>query len=257
MDSEPRDTAERFAGLAAGYDRYRPDYPSAAIDYLMSHCDLRPRNTAVDVGCGTGISSRLLAARGLNVIGLEPNEDMRRVAEAAGGAEYRGGRAEATGLRDSCAKLILAAQAFHWFANDVTLREFRRVLVPGGWIALMWNEQDRGDALTAAYVDALIRWSPEPAIAGQLQSAAGEVLTKSAHFARQERVEFAHQQTLDRDALLGRAFSASYAPRQEPALTRLEETLTAMFTDHQHEGRVVMRYQTVVYVAQKRLAASD
>jgi ubiquinone/menaquinone biosynthesis C-methylase UbiE len=253
MDSAPGDSSNRFAGLAAGYDRYRPDYPAAAIDYLMSHCDLGPGDFVVDVGCGTGISTRLVAGRGLRVIGIEPNADMRRIAEAVGsGAEYRGGRAEATGLPDASTKSILAAQAFHWFANDSALREFRRVLLPGGWVVLMWNEFDRNDRFTAAYVAAMVRWSPEPAIAGQIQSAHGEVLMKSELFERQERVEFPHQQALDREALLGRAFSASYAPRQEPERTQLEEELTAVFETHQQAGRVAMRYRTVVYTARRR-----
>src|SRR4051794_33099588 len=105
MDPSPSHHAtERFTGLAQLYAKSRPGYPDAAIDFLMDRCGLRPGSVAVDVGCGTGISTRLFAQRGLRVIGVEPNADMRRQAEAAAvlpevpTPEYRDGRGEATGL---------------------------------------------------------------------------------------------------------------------------------------------------------------
>ena len=79
----------------------------------------------MDVGCGTGISSRLFAARGVPVIGVDPNDEMRGRAEAAASGDshprlaiapvYRAGRAEATGLADGTAAAVLCAQSFHWF----------------------------------------------------------------------------------------------------------------------------------------------
>ena len=149
--------AERFSGLADLYSRHRPTYPAAALDLIQARCGLGPGALLVDVGCGTGISTRLFAARGARVIGIEPNDDMRARAEAApapAGApapEYRKGTAEATGLPDGCAAAVLAAQAFHWFDAPAALREFRRILRPGGHVALVWNERDESDACTAAY----------------------------------------------------------------------------------------------------------
>src|SRR5262245_45543844 len=97
------DSLTRFGGLAAGYDRYRPDYPPAAIDFIIARCGLAPGARFVDVGCGTGISTRLFGARGLAGIGVEPNADMRRVAEATdSAATYRDGQADALGLPDAC-----------------------------------------------------------------------------------------------------------------------------------------------------------
>ncbi|MBL8794020.1 MAG: class I SAM-dependent methyltransferase, partial [Planctomycetia bacterium] len=75
------DPTGRFTGLAEIYDRSRPNYPGAALDHLERHCRLGPQSVIVDVGCGTGISSRQFAARGWQVIGIEPNADMRRQAE--------------------------------------------------------------------------------------------------------------------------------------------------------------------------------
>ncbi|TPW00575.1 MAG: type 11 methyltransferase, partial [bacterium] len=149
------DPTGRFTGMAEVYDRNRPNYPSTALDHLARHCTLGPAAVVVDVGCGTGISTRQFAQRGWQAIGVEPNADMRRQAEQlsapAANPSYREGRAEATGLADGVADLVLAAQAFHWFEPIATLREFHRILKPAGWVALLWNERDEADPCTAAY----------------------------------------------------------------------------------------------------------
>src|SRR5262249_49311684 len=92
----------RFSGLEELYARYRPGYPPAAIELILRRCGLGgPDEVLADVGCGTGISSRLFAARGVPVLGIEPNEEMRRRAErepappGRPAPAYRAGRAEA------------------------------------------------------------------------------------------------------------------------------------------------------------------
>src|SRR5260370_14245042 len=107
--AQPNPTG-RFTGLADKYAKYRPSYPAAALDFIMARCGLGPRALLVDVGCGTGISSRLFALRGIPVLGIDPNADMRSRAEAEplpSGVpvpRYCEGRAEATGLADGVAE---------------------------------------------------------------------------------------------------------------------------------------------------------
>src|SRR5262245_6344278 len=102
----------RFSGLAEGYAKYRPSYPAAALDFIVTHCDLGPHALLVDVGCGTGISSRLFAERGVRVLGIDPNDEMRRQAETDAGRRgesaptYRKGRAEETRLPDASADAV-------------------------------------------------------------------------------------------------------------------------------------------------------
>ena len=67
----------RFTGLAETYARFRPSYPVHGIDFIMTRCGLGRESLLVDVGCGTGIAARLFAARGISVIGIEPNREMR------------------------------------------------------------------------------------------------------------------------------------------------------------------------------------
>lgn len=247
----------RFSGLEELYARYRPSYPVEAIDLILRRCGLGgPGGVLADVGCGTGISSRLFAARGVPVVGIEPNEAMRRRAEqepAPPGQPapvYRAGKAEATGLADGSVAAVLAAQAFHWFDAPGALREFHRILRPGGWVALVWNERDESDPGTAAY-GAVIRTAPETAAVEAPRFRAGEPLLHSELFEQAERVTFSNAQELDEEGLLGRAFSASYAPREPAAADAFAGALRAVFARFQRGGTMVLRYETTVYLARR------
>jgi SAM-dependent methyltransferase len=209
-----------------------------------------------DIGCGTGISTRLLAGRGLSVIGLEPNEEMRRFAEdepAVPGdysPTYRSGKAEATGLTSGSLDAVVAAQAFHWFEPEGTLREFLRILKPGGWVILLWNEHDERDSFTAAF-SAIMHEAEEGATIQRARKEGGAPLLRSLLFRENRCDKFANEQILDEEELQGRAFSASYAPRQEPAASEFASALRQQFARFQKGGRVTVKYETLVYTGQK------
>lgn len=242
----------RFEGLASLYARHRPSYPASAIDFILEQCRLGTDTPLVDVGCGTGISSRLCAARGVPVIGVEPNDEMRREAEAAspagGTLRYQKGSAEATGLPDGLAAAVLSAQAFHWFDAPRALAEFHRVLRPGGHVALIWNERDESDPFTAAY-GAVVRSSPDAAIMESARAEAGMALLRSEWFTDGARTQFSNTQELDEEGLVGRAFSVSYAPREPAAAEKFATKLRRAFAAFQRDGKVLMRYVTTVYLA--------
>ena len=248
----------RFTGLAETYAQFRPSYPATAIDFIIGRCGLEKESLLVDVGCGTGIASRLFAARGLKVIGIEPNPDMRCTAAATVDMDsvepkviYRAGRAESTGLAAEVADAVLSAQAFHWFEPVATLREFHRILKPAGWTILMWNERDERDPVTAAFGDVIRTASAAAAIESPRQTRAGNDLRTSPFFQKTEQVKFHNQQTLDLEGLLGRAFSASYAPRSAIEREEWADRLKVVFSQFQHDGRLVIRYRTTIYAAQR------
>lgn len=255
-DQRESDSLGKFTGKAKSYDRARPRYPLAALDFIASHCRLNKHSLLVDVGCGTGIASRAFAEAGFTVIGVEPNDDMRAQAEAVNlgltylAPEYRCGQAESTGLADAKADLVLSAQAFHWFNAGAALQEFSRILKDEGWVALMWNEYDRGYLFTKHYSDLILTLPGARQIQAHRQLA-GEPLIKSLLFQMAERHIFPNQQSLDEGELLARALSDTSAPSKQAFIDRFTETIQSLFNQYQDSGKVSLHYQTSVYVAQK------
>jgi SAM-dependent methyltransferase len=242
---------ERFADRAADYVRCRPTYPPEAVDAVLYGLGDPGQLVAADVGAGTGISARLLAARGVRVLAVEPNAAMRAAAEAHPLVSWHDGRAEATGLPDACAGLVLCAQSFHWFEPEAALREFHRVLAPGGRLALVWNDRDRRDGATAEFSRLVtVACRDDPASRRHVRP---EALFRSPWFEGARALELANAQRLDAEGLVGRATSASYVPRSGPLHDELVAGLRAMvprFGDA--EGRVAIRYVTHVYLADAR-----
>jgi SAM-dependent methyltransferase len=127
---------DRFSGFADLYDSVRPTPPDAIGRLLRRYADeLSPR--VVDLGSGTGLSSRWAAPWARAVIGIEPNDDMRSIAKArpVESVEYRSGFSFATGLPDASADIVIAVQAMHWMEPVSTLTEVARILRPGGVFA--------------------------------------------------------------------------------------------------------------------------
>ena len=136
------ETSEIWTGKAASYDRVRPTPPPALLDLLTQLIDMPRPALVVDLGSGTGLSTAIWRNHLQQVIGIEPNADMRKEATRkieglphAARIEYREGLAHQTGLPDDCADIVTAAQSFHWMEPTATLTEIARILRPGGLFA--------------------------------------------------------------------------------------------------------------------------
>lgn len=131
-------TIERFSGFADVYDTHRPAPPTVLAAILTGLSGVERPSLVVDLGCGTGLSTRYWAGHTRQVIGIEPSADMRsRAAEAtkASNISYRAGFSHETGLPDAQADIVTAAQALHWMEPDRTFAEVARILRPGGVFA--------------------------------------------------------------------------------------------------------------------------
>jgi len=129
------DFKDHFSGVASAYAAHRPTYPAAVIDYLADQA--AHRDLAWDAGCGSGQLSTLLAARFDRVIATDPSAAQIAQARPHQGVEYWQSSAEASGLDAASADLAVAAQAAHWFDLPRYYAEVRRVVRPGGVVALL------------------------------------------------------------------------------------------------------------------------
>ena len=132
-------TIARFSGgFADNYDRCRAEPPAVLADYLGRLAGSSPPDLVVDLGSGTGLSTRYWAERARRVIGVEPSDEMRALAEARtrrANVSYRRGFSHRTGLADRSADVAFCMQALHWMDPQRTFDEAARILRPGGVFA--------------------------------------------------------------------------------------------------------------------------
>ncbi len=131
-----------WTGVADSYDTHRPRTPAALLDLLPQLAHVARPRLVVDLGSGTGLSTYAWAERADEVIGIDPNDDMRAQAASKGAGQgilahvtFRAGLAHDTGLPDACADLVTASQALHWMDPQPTFAEAARILRPGGVFA--------------------------------------------------------------------------------------------------------------------------
>jgi SAM-dependent methyltransferase len=246
------DPTRRFSSRVENYIRYRPDYPPEVIELLIARCGLTPDALVADIGSGTGLLAQLFLAYGCRVVGVEPNREMRLAGERllAGFPRFSSveGTAEATTLPAHNADLISAGQAFHWFDQAQARAEFARLLRPGGWVVLIWN--DRRTATTpflAAYEQLLERYTIDYA---QVNHKRIDQATIGAFFApgTWSVQAFENRQLFDFAGLEGRLLSSSYSPEPgHPGHQPMIDALHTLFDAHQDNGQVAFEYDTIVY----------
>ena len=245
------DSTQRFSTRVENYIRYRPGYPREIIEMLKTNYGLNTESIIADVGSGTGILSELFLKAGNRVFGIEPNPEMRQAGErllkSFPGFTSISGTAEETTLPDDSVDFITAGQAFHWFDAVRTRQEFRRILRPGGWVVLVWNDRRTDStAFLAGYEQLLRDYATDY---DQVNHKRIDASTLRDFFkAEPDTKTFSNVQHFDLDSLRGRLLSSSYAPDiGQPGHAEMMEALRRLFEAHQTEGRVTFEYDTVVH----------
>ena len=209
VPASPRANLAGYARSAAAYERGRPDYPPAAIDFLAARLRLGPGRVVVDLAAGTGKLTRPLLASGAEVVAVEPVAEMR--AELPAGARAMNGTAEEMPLSTGSADAVVVAQAFHWFDGDAALAEIHRVLRPGGSLALVWNRRRMDDPLNQAIEELL---APYRGHMSTLHTGAWDVAFESTKlFGPLEERVFPNPQYLDADGLADRIASVNFVAK--------------------------------------------
>jgi SAM-dependent methyltransferase len=249
------DSKRIFGPRVDNYVRYRPGYPAAVTQTLAAECGLAASWRVADIGSGTGLLARLLLDFGCAVCGVEPNAEMRAAGEQILASYPRftslPGSAEATGLADSSVALVTAGMAFHWFDIPRAQAEFRRILAPHGWVALVWNRMLPGpDPFMRAYTGLLLEYSPGWTET-QRRDQPGSSVDLPGFFGHEyRRAAFPNQQVFDWDGLRGRSLSIAHVPQpddpaHEPMFARLRE----IFDHYQENGQVTVALETELYYA--------
>lgn len=251
--NEQLDPTERFSDRAENYARFRPGYPPAILDVLRVECGLLPDMVIADIGSGTGILTELFLKNGNQVFAVEPNDAMRQEAELRLKSYPKfhstPGRAEATTLVDHSVHFTTAGQAFHWFDAPSARDEFRRILLPDGWVALVWNARAyKDDPLMAGYEQVLNDFGMgyhtvrHRSHEGDLEL----LFTRGYEFRG-----FIQTRALDYEMFWGGFLSASYAPLPgDPRYAPTEKALRGLFDTYQQNGQVTFLYDTHLYFGQ-------
>ncbi|HTC55997.1 MAG TPA: class I SAM-dependent methyltransferase [Candidatus Sulfotelmatobacter sp.] len=246
----------RFSDRVGNYVRYRPGYPLAVLEELKAECGLAPSHVVADIASGTGIWTRMLLENGNLVFGVEPNAEMRAAGERLLAAFPKftsvAGTAEATSLADENVDFVSAAQAAHWFDRARARKEFVRILKPGGWLVLLWNERlTDSTAFLRDYEQLLLTYGTDyQDIRHEHTTAEVNEFFDPAPF--QERA-FAMRQEFDYAGVEGRLLSSSYAPGPDhPLHAAMLRELSRIFDSCSVEGRVAFEYKTRLYFGRLR-----
>jgi len=247
----------RFDGKGKIYAKYRPTYPQEFIDYLCSDVGISNDSTIADIGSGTGILTKQLLNLDSKVYAVEPNSDMRAVAEAGlshcSNFVSVNSTAENTTLDANSVDFITVAQAFHWFDRELFKDECCRIIRQGGKVILVWNSLTFDAEIVVDGDSIHKKYCPDfEGRGGDARGKDGVNLPFGEFFSgKYGEMVFENSSTSDMNEFIGRYLSSSYAVKENdenyPAYIA---ELTECFYKHAVDGKVVIPIVTRSYVGE-------
>lgn len=243
-----------FTGLANIYEKYRPMYPISLFSYLQKNAGINLSSVIADIGSGTGILTQELLKICGHVYAIEPNTDMRNIAESKLSLNSNftsiSAVAENTTLQEESVDFITVAQAFHWFDKIAFKKESKRILKKQGIVILIWNRRKESDLLIQE-IDSI---SQEfcPTFSGSSKGMRGATQNDSFDSFFEEKIDtvyFENSMVLNKDSFLGLHKSASYCPpTTDPDYRNYMNALAHYFDTKKKNNTLSLPNETVCYV---------
>ncbi|MEK3936932.1 class I SAM-dependent methyltransferase [Sporosarcina sp. FSL W7-1349] len=248
-------STDKFTDKAEVYAKYRPSYPPEYVEYLIAESGLQEGCMIADIGSGTGIFSRQLLERGFTVIGVEPNDDMRTLAEQSLQPDSRfislRATAENTTINDHSVDLVTAAQAFHWFDKNKFSVECQRILKQDAKVALVWNSRDESSDINKESAEVCQKYCPNfSGFSGGIEETP-VVYQQFFKDGKYELKSFRNDLQFDFKGFLGRYLSASFSPEKtDKKYNPFIAALTNLFEKYSENGKVIIPNNTKSYLGE-------
>ncbi len=235
------------------YVRCRPSYPKKLLEYLYSDAGFSRESVIADIGSGTGLFSRLLLERGSRVVAIEPDAQMREVAERLLNDEFvrfvsLSAKAENTTLFNESINHIVCAHSFHRFNIDECKKEFNRILKPEGKAVFMWNNLDYEDEFTKEYQQLIYRWKAP----GCNDDCNDSLPSQMSEFFKQDsftHITFQNPQVVDLNGFKDRFLSNENITSQcDTAYDEMMDELLKLFERGNRFSKIQICYKIDVYI---------
>ncbi|WP_186644902.1 class I SAM-dependent methyltransferase [Fluviispira vulneris] len=247
------DTSDRFSGKAKDFAKYRPTYPDEIIKFLRDRYGFSSKSICAEIGAGTGKFTKLLLKNKCRVFAIEPNPEMRAIAENSYKKLKSYTSVDATSvnttLKDKSVDFVFCAQSLHWFSNAETAAEMRRILKPRGKVVIVWNKKDYKKSAFMTGIHKVFIEDSIDFLSVKIENIEDEKILADLFPQKFEKFSIPTKQILNREELIGRMLSTSYAPpKDHPKYDRFMAETNRLFMMHQKDGKVEFLYETVAYV---------
>lgn len=248
------DNTKKFSGIAREYTQSRPGYAEKLLDCLFENYGFSASSVVADVGSGTGKLAKQLLEKGCFVIGVEPNANMRGIAENElcrfDNFKSAAGTAENTTLPDGSVDFVTVAQAFHWFDGARFKKECQRILKTGGKVCLIWNVRTENADINRHLYDIYAKYCPDfKGFHGGIKTHDERI--RSFFDDNYEYMTFDNPLHFDRDKFIKRSLSSSFSLQKgNVAFEDYVAELNALFDRFAVDGIAQVANQTVLYVGE-------
>lgn len=248
------DNTKRFSGRAEDYTLARPSYSEDFITMLCDDYGVNQSSVVADIGSGTGKLSKQILEKDCTVFCVEPNDDMRQIAELELGS-YKNfksvnGNSSDTKLDDESVDFITVAQAFHWFDAEAFKKECKRILRPDGKVLLIWNTRDMTSEFNIKSYEIYKKYCPDfKGYHGGMRDDDNRITDFFDNNCR--KITFENPLSFTKEKFIARSLSASYSIKNDNKnYKNYIEELEKLFDKYSENGVVIMKNNTVAYIGE-------